>query len=154
MASVNKVILLGHLTRDPETKTFANGGKVAKIGIAVDGERKKDQTTGKWQSTPCYLDCKAFNSQTGRKTADVCEQYLSKGQLVHIIGHLVTESWEDKQTGAKRSKLVVMIDELTLMPKQGVSRTNEGRQPAPRETQQESYEEEPQRAPDDSEIPF
>lgn len=127
MSTVNKVILLGRLTKDVETHTFNNGGKVATIRFVVDAYRRKNQSTGKYESVPCYLDCKAFNGEK-RKLADLCEQYLAKGDQAHIIGHLQMEEWEDKNGGGKRQKLVCMIDELTFIPKGEKGERSEPRQ--------------------------
>lgn len=115
MASVNKVILIGRLTRDPETRMFSNGGKVANFGFAVDGERKKNQSTGKWESEPCFLDCSAFNRGEHGKTADLIEQYLRKGSQAYIEGHLTMDSWSDKQSGEKKTKLKVIVDNVQFL---------------------------------------
>jgi single-strand DNA-binding protein len=122
MANLNKVMLIGRLTRDPETRTFANGGKVANFGFAVTGTRKKNEATGQWEDEPCFLDCKAFNSQSerGRKLADLVEQYLRKGHLAYLEGHLVLEQWTSQQDGSKQSRIRVVIDNLQLLqPKEG-----------------------------------
>jgi single-strand DNA-binding protein len=124
MANLNKVMLIGRLTRDPETRTFSNGGKVAAFGFAVNN-RKKNQSTGEWEDEPCFLDVKAFNRETGRKMADLVEQYLHKGNQAYLEGHLVLEQWEDKNGGGKRSKLVIVLDDLQFLePRQdgGTSR--------------------------------
>lgn len=113
MASVNKVILIGRLTRDPETRSFASGGKVAQFGFAVNGRKKGPD--GTYVDDPCFIDCKAFNSDNGRKLADTIEHYLSKGQQVYLEGKLVMESWQDKDTGAKRSKLVVVVYDMQFL---------------------------------------
>lgn len=114
MASANKIILLGRLTRDVETRSFSTGGKVAKWGFAVDGERKKDQTTGKWKAEPVFLDCEVFNRGENGKQADTAEQYLSKGKLVYIEGHLKQENWTG-QDGQKRNKLIVVVDSFQML---------------------------------------
>jgi single-strand DNA-binding protein len=114
MANLNKVMLIGRLTRDPEMRTFPNGGKVASFGFAVNNP-KKDQQTGQWVQEPCFVDVKAYNRDTGRKLADVIEQYVKKGHQAFIEGHLVMESWEDKNGGGKRSKLVVVVDNLEFL---------------------------------------
>lgn len=114
MASVNRVILIGRLTREPECRSFANGGKVANFGFAVDGARKKNPNTGQWESEPCFLDCKAFNRGEHGKTADLIEQYLRKGSQAYIEGHLVLESWTS-QAGEKRSKIVVQVDVVQFL---------------------------------------
>jgi single-strand DNA-binding protein len=118
MANLNKVMLIGRLTRDPEVRTFTNGGKVCNFGFAVTGQRKKNQTTGEWEEEPCFLDCKAFNKENGRQLADLCEQYLKKGHQAFIEGHLIMEQWDDKTSGAKRSALKVIVDNVEfLQPK-------------------------------------
>ncbi|HMC65176.1 MAG TPA: single-stranded DNA-binding protein, partial [Gemmataceae bacterium] len=67
MANLNKVMLIGRLTRDPEVRTFANGGKVANFGFAVN-TRKKNQSTGQWEDEPVFIDMAVFNrGETGRQ---------------------------------------------------------------------------------------
>ncbi len=114
MASVNRVHFLGRLTRDPEVRTFGNGGKVAQFGFAVTGQRRKADD-GTWEEEPCFLDVKAFNRENGRKTADVVEKWLKKGHLAYIEGHMVFEQWEDKNGGGKRQKLSVVVDDIQLL---------------------------------------
>ncbi len=116
MANLNKVMLIGRLTRDPEVRVFSNGGKVAKFGFAVNN-RKKNQQTGQWEDDPVFLDVDAFNRETGRKLADLVEQYLRKGHLAYIEGSLVLDQWTG-QDGQKRSKIkVVLFDVQFLQPK-------------------------------------
>src|SRR5437879_9234351 len=80
MANLNKVMLIGRLTRDPEIRTFATGGKIAKFGFAVNNSRK-NSSTGQWEDEPVFLDIEASNRfQGGRQLADVVEQHLHKGQ--------------------------------------------------------------------------
>ena len=112
MANVNKVILIGRLTRDPETRTFSNGGKVAKFGFAVTN-RKKNSQTGQWEDVPMFIDCEAFNRGEFGKQADLVEQYLTKGRQVFIEGHLRLDSWE--KDGQKRSRLVVVVDNVQFL---------------------------------------
>src|SRR5437667_95762 len=84
MANLNKVMLIGRLTRDPEVRTFANGGKVAKFGFAVNN-RRKNTTTGQWEDDPVFLDMEAFNrGDSGRQLADVVEQHFRKGRQFFI----------------------------------------------------------------------
>jgi single-strand DNA-binding protein len=75
MANLNKVMLIGRLTRDPEVRTFSNGGKVAKIGFAVNN-RKKDQQSGQWVDDPVFLDVECFNRGENGRQADLVEQSL------------------------------------------------------------------------------
>ena len=86
MANLNKVMLIGRLTRDPEMHAFPTAGEVAKFGFAVNN-RKKNLTTGQWEEVPVFLDVKAFNRETGRKQADTVEQYFHKGNQFYVEGH-------------------------------------------------------------------
>lgn len=131
MANLNKVMLIGRLTRDPEIKTFGNGGKVANVGFAVNN-RKKNKDTGQWEDVPVWIDLKAFNRETGRKTADLIESSLKKGQQIYVEGHLVLEEWTGKEDGKKMSKMVVYVDDFQFLEKReggagaGMSRSSGG----------------------------
>lgn len=116
MANLNKVMLIGRLTRDPEIKEFSNGGKVANIGFAVNN-RRKNQQSGQWEEVPVWVDLKAFNRDSGRKLADLIEKYLHKGQQAYVEGHLVLEEWAGKEDGKKQSKMVVYVDEIEFLGK-------------------------------------
>lgn len=114
MANLNKVMLIGRLTRDVESRTFANGGKVAKFGFAVTSTRRKNQQTGKWEDEPCFLEVEVFNRGEFGKKADTAEQYLSKGKQIFIEGHLKMDSWTG-QDGTKRTKIVVVCDNFEFL---------------------------------------
>lgn len=117
MASVNKLILIGRLTRDPEVRSFPNGGKIVTFSFASNN-RKKNSQTGEWEDEPMYIDCKVFNRGEYGKKADLAEQYLHKGDLTYLEGKLVLETWNDKNSGAKRSKHVFVVDDMQfLQPK-------------------------------------
>jgi len=116
MANLNKVMLIGRLTRDPEIKVFGNGGKVANIGFAVNN-RKKNKDSGEWEDVPVWVDLKVFNRDTGRKMADLVESSLKKGQQVYVEGHLVLEEWTGKEDGKKASKMVVYVDDFQFLEK-------------------------------------
>jgi single-strand DNA-binding protein len=122
MANLNKVMLIGRLTRDPEVRTFANGGKVAKFGFAVNYMmQKKNPTTGEWEGgETVFIDVDVFNRQTGRQLADLAEQRLRKGQQVFVEGRLRLNEWTDKE-GQKRSKLLVVADNLEFFEGRGDS---------------------------------
>lgn len=113
MANLNKVMLIGRLTRDPEMRTFSNGGKVAKFGFAVNN-RKKNAQSGQWEDEPVFLDVEAFNRGDSGRQADLVEQYLAKGRQVFIEGHLRLDSWTS-QDGQKRNRLVVVVDNLQFL---------------------------------------
>jgi single-strand DNA-binding protein len=126
MANLNKVMLIGRLTRDPEERAFPNGGKVANIGFAVNNH-KKNQQTGQWEDVAVWLDVKAFNREQGRKLADLAMTYLRKGHQAYIEGHLVLEEWE--KDGQKRSKLVIHADSIELLQPKGDSGSGGGSRP-------------------------
>jgi single-strand DNA-binding protein len=133
MANLNKVMLIGRLTRDPEVRMFANGGKVAAFGFAVNN-RKKNQQTDQWEDEPVFLDVKAFNREVGRKLADLAEQYLKKGHQTYVEGHLVLEQWQDKNDGSKRQKLVVVVDNFQFLePRAADDGGPRGQRPATRQ---------------------
>ena len=119
MANLNKVMLIGRLTRDPEVRMFANGGKVAKFGFAVNNRRKNAQT-GQWEDEPVFLNVEAFNrGETGRQ-ADLVEQYLRKGSQVFIEGHLQLDQWTS-QDGQKRQQLKIVADNFQFLEPRGDS---------------------------------
>lgn len=115
MANFNRVILIGRLTRDPEVRSFANGGKVAKFGFASSPNRKKNQQTGQWEDEPMFIDVEAFNRGDSFKLADVVEKYCRKGSTVCIEGKLHLDSWDDKSTGQKRQKHKIIADSIQLL---------------------------------------
>jgi single-strand DNA-binding protein len=117
MAHLNKVLLIGRLTRDPEVRSFSNGGKVASFGFAINN-RKKDGS-GEWVDDPCFIDMAAFNANQGRKLADIVEEYFAKGKQAYVEGRLVLEQWDDKNGGGKRSKLKVVVDNIQLLENGG-----------------------------------
>jgi len=114
MANLNKVMLIGRLTRDPELRSFANGGRVAKFGFAVNN-RKKNSQTGEWEDDPVFLDCEAFNRGDFGKLADNVEKFLHKGSQAYLEGHMQLDRWDDKTTGEKRQKLKVVIDAMQFL---------------------------------------
>jgi single-strand DNA-binding protein len=115
MANLNKVMLIGRLTRDPEVRVFANGGKVAKFGFAVNNS-KKNQQTGQWEDDPVFIEVDAFNRGDFGKLADRVESSLRKGHQVFLEGHLKLDQWTS-QDGQKRSQLKVVLDNLQFLEK-------------------------------------
>jgi single-strand DNA-binding protein len=112
MANLNKVMLIGRLTRDPEVRVFSNGGKVAKLGFAVNN-RRKNAATGQWEDEPVFLDLEVFNRGETGQQADRVEQTLRKGQQVFVEGHLRMDTWE--KDGQKRSRLVIVVDNFQYL---------------------------------------
>jgi single-strand DNA-binding protein len=108
MASFNKVILMGNLTRDPELRYTPKGTAIAKIGLAVNrvwtneaGEKKEEVT---------FVDVDVFG-----RTAENVGQYMRKGRPIMVEGRLKLDQWDDKQTGAKRSKLGVVAETVQFL---------------------------------------
>jgi single-strand DNA-binding protein len=126
MANLNKVMLIGRLTRDPEVRSFANGGKVAKFGFAVNN-RRRNSGTGEWEDEPVFIDVDAFNRGESGKLGDRVEQYLRKGTQIFIEGHLKLDQWTS-QDGQKRSKLCVIMDNFQFLePRQDGGASEGGR---------------------------
>ena len=114
MANFNKVILIGRLTRDPESRSFASGGKVAKIGFAVTN-RKKNAQSGQWEDEPMFIDVDVFNRGEFGKLADLVQDRCRKGSQIMIEGTLHLDQWEDKSGGGKRSKHKIVADAIQLL---------------------------------------
>lgn len=126
MANLNRVLLIGNLTRDPDVRYTPKGTAVADIGLAVnrvftgeDGEKREEVT---------YVDVVLWS-----RLAEIAEQYLKKGRPVFIEGRLQLDSWDDKQTGQKRSRLRVVAENLQLLGSRGEGEAGgTGAAPAPR----------------------
>jgi single-strand DNA-binding protein len=114
MANLNKVMIIGNVTRDPEVKYTPKGSAVTDLGIAVNrtykvGEERKEEVT--------YVDVTLWG-----RLAEIAGEYCRKGKPVYIEGRLQLDSWEDKASGQKRSKLRVVGEEMQLLgPKMGGS---------------------------------
>jgi single-strand DNA-binding protein len=108
MASVNKVILIGNVTRDPEIKYTPKGTALVELGLAMnrvytpEGGERREETT--------FVDVTIWG-----RTAEIANEYAKKGKQIYIEGRLQMDTWEDKQSGQKRSKLRVVADNLTLL---------------------------------------
>lgn len=114
MANLNKVILIGRLTRDPETRTFTNGGMVAKFGFAVTN-RKKNTQTGQWEDDPMFIDVEVYNRGETGKLGDLVRDRCKKGSQVMLEGKLFLDKWKDKDTGKDRTKHKIVVDNLQLL---------------------------------------
>jgi len=106
--SVNVVVLVGNLTRDPELKAMPSGSSVCRLGLAVN-ERTKDPTTGEWGERPNYFDIDVFGGM-----GENCAQYLTKGRQVAVEGRLRWRSWET-QDGQKRSAVSVVANNVQFI---------------------------------------
>ena len=107
--SINRVCISGNLTRDAQLRSTGGGMAVLSLGVAVN-DRRKNQQTGQWEDYPNFVDCAMFGTR-----AEKLAQYLAKGTKVAIEGKLRYRSWNDQQTGQKRSALEVVVDELEFM---------------------------------------
>jgi len=112
--SINRVVLVGNLTRDPEPRQLPSGTSVCSLGIAVN-DRIKDKTTGEWTEYANFIDVDVFGAQ-----GESCARFLSKGRQVAIEGKLRWRSWE--KDGQKRSKVSVVADNVQFIgPREGGS---------------------------------
>lgn len=106
--SINRVIVSGNLTREPEVRTTASGNPVMGFGIAVNDRRKNSQT-GEWEDYPNFIDCTMFGAR-----AQSVSRFLSKGSKVAIEGKLRWSQWETNE-GQKRSKIEIIVDEIEFI---------------------------------------
>ena len=136
MASYNRVILLGNLTRDPELRYIPSGMAVTDIGLAINDRRKN--ATGEWIEETTFVDVTLWG-----RTAEVASEYLSKGSPVLIEGRLKLDSWEGTD-GQKRSKLKVVGEKMQMTGAKGGGGDGGGpRASAPRGGRQTSQAEAP-----------
>lgn len=108
MASYNRVVLLGNLTRDPVLRYLPSGIAVCDLGLAVNDRRKNPN--GEWVDEPTFVDITLFDRQ-----AETAGEYLTKGSPVLIEGRLKMDRWQDKNDGQTRTKLKVVGDRLVLV---------------------------------------
>jgi single-strand DNA-binding protein len=152
MASFNKVILLGNLTRDPEVRYTPKGTAVTELGMAVN--RVYTAENGEKREETTFVDITLWG-----RTAEIAGEYLKKGRPVFIEGRLQLDTWDDKQSGQKRSKLKVVGEGLQLIGSRpgggaaGGGGDEEG-SGAPRASKSAPPPKAAPAAPDDDEIPF
>lgn len=113
MASFNKVLLMGNLTRDPELRYTANGAAVASFGLAVN---RKYKAGDEWKEEVCFVDITVWAKQ-----AENCAEYLHKGSPVFVEGRLNYQSWES-DAGQKRNKLEVVANNVQFMGRPGAGK--------------------------------
>jgi len=151
MASFNKVILLGNLTRDPEVRYTPKGTAVTELGMAVN--RVYTAENGEKREETTFVDVTLWG-----RTAEIAGEYLKKGRPVFIEGRLQLDTWDDKTSGQKRSKLKVVGEGLQLIGSRpggggGGGGDDEG-SGAPRSSKPAPPPKAASSAPDDDEIPF
>src|SRR5271157_495770 len=106
--SVNKVILLGNVGKDPEIRSTPGGVIVANFTLATSNRQKDAQ--GNWQERTEWHNLVAFS-----RTAEIIRDYVKKGSKLYIEGKIQTRSWDDKQSGAKRYKTEIIVNDLSLL---------------------------------------
>ena len=134
--SINKVIITGNLTREPELRSTASGMAILNLGVAVN-DRRKDPKSGEWGDYANFIDCVMFGTR-----AESISNYLHKGIKVAIDGKLRWSQWE--REGQKRSKVEVTVDDIEILTPKG-EQPNSPQAQAPIEVSAEVY---------DDDIPF
>jgi single-strand DNA-binding protein len=135
--SINRAVVSGNLTRDPELRATPGGTQVLGFGVAVN-DRRRNKQTGEWEDYPNFIDCTMFGNR-----AEALSRILRKGMKVAIEGKLRYSSWEDKNGGGRRSKVEIIPDEVVLMSQ------NPNGQQAPQQYAPQGYQQQyqPQQAP-------
>jgi len=144
MANLNKVLLLGNVTRDPEVRYTPKGSAVCDLGVAVNRSYTTD--SGEKREEVTFVDVTLWG-----RTAEVASEYLKKGRPVFVEGRLQMDTWDDKQTGQKRTRLRVVADNMQLLggrPPGGAEPPGDSRQTSAPPKKSPSSE------PDEDEIPF
>ena len=106
--NINRVVLTGNLTRDPELRNIPSGTSVCNLRVACNTRRK--DASGEWVDKPNYFDVTVWGAQ-----GENCAQYLSKGRPVAIDGRLEWREWEDKETGKKRQSIDIIADSVQFL---------------------------------------
>lgn len=119
MASYNKVLLMGNLTRDPEVRVTPGGMTIAKLGLAVN--RRFRTKEGEQREETTFVDIDAFGAQ-----AETIQKYCSKGSGLFVEGRLRLDQWQDKSTGENRNKLSVVLEGFQFVGGRGDSAGNSG----------------------------
>lgn len=145
MASINRVVLVGNLTRDPELRHTPSGTAVCSLRLAVNTRRKDE--TGQWVDKPNYFDVTVWGAQGER-----CAQYLAKGRPVAIDGRLEWREWES-QDGGKRQAVEVVADSVQFLGSRDGGEGGGGGGYIPAETPQTAAADFPA-SPTDDDIPF
>ncbi len=108
-SNINRVIITGNLTSDPDLRSLPSGTSVCKLRVAVN-TRRKDGASGEWQDKPNYFDVTVWGAQ-----GENCARYLSKGRGVAIDGRLEWREWQDKETGKNRQSIDIIADTVQFL---------------------------------------
>jgi single-strand DNA-binding protein len=120
MASYNRVVLIGNLTRDPEFKQLASGQAVCRLGLAVNRQFKNKSSSAGVVQEVCFIDVDVWGAQ-----AESCRQYLQKGRPILVEGRLKFDSWQD-QAGGTRSKHSIVADRVLFLGNQANDGATDG----------------------------
>lgn len=131
VAHMNLYVGIGRITRDVEVKAMKNGGRMAVFGLAV-GKGKKDKVSGTWDnSDTVFWDCTFFGTEKMDWLVSRLEEHGKKGAEVSVTAEPVTDSWDDKQTGQKRTKVKLIVRDVQILGGKGGGDSEGGeRQPA------------------------
>lgn len=124
MANVNKVFLIGNLTRDPETRSTTKGTAVTRFTLAIN--RRFHTEAGEAKDEVTFVDIDAWG-----KGAEAISKYCHKGKKIFVEGRLKLDQWDDKATGQKRSRLGVVLDSFQFLDHRGPGSTSQDERPAP-----------------------
>jgi len=108
-SNINRVIITGNLTSDPELRSLPSGTSVCKLRVAVN-TRRKDSQSGEWRDFPNYFDVTVWGAQ-----GENCARYLSKGRGVGVDGRLEWREWQDKETGKNRQSIDIIADTVQFL---------------------------------------
>jgi single-strand DNA-binding protein len=152
MASYNKVILVGNLTRDPELRHIPSGTAVTDLGLAVN-RTWTDRNTNQRSEETTFVDVTCWG-----RTAEIACEYLRKGRPVLVEGRLQMDEWNDRETGAKRTKLKVVCDNMQMLGSRNEGNSGGGGggsyQPPPQSDGPQQPASNPVVNPPDDEVPF
>ena len=148
MATFNKVVVMGNLTRDPELKSIGSGTSVCEVGLALN-RKWTDKATGEKKEEVSFVDVTMWG-----RTAEIAEQYLKKGSSVLIDGRLQQDRWEDKETGQGRSKVKIICERMTMVGSREQSDEMGGEQHYPGEGSSQPAAAAAASAPSADDIPF
>ena len=149
MASLNKVLLIGNLTQDPELRRIPSGTAVSTLRLAVS--ESFQNKSGERVERTVFLDVDVWDRQ-----AENCQQYLSKGSPIFVEGRLQMDQWDDKETGQKRSRLKVRADRVQFLsgPRRDGAVRDAAAPAAAAASAPAAFEEPLSKPADDEEIPF
>lgn len=112
MPNLNKVMLMGHMTRDCEVRVSQSGMQIGKFGLAIN--RRVPTKDGGGKEETCFVDCTSFG-----KTAELISEYVKKGDPLFVEGRLHLNEWVDRETNAKRTKLEVVVENMQFVSTRG-----------------------------------